>query len=453
MGAAGVRRASCSCWSAGITSWRVARRRMKYETWWVTHLYFYLAIALAYLHQVTPRPAVRDAHLGAVDLDRPLPDHLRAAAGLPRRAAGLALAAARPEGARRRPRVRRHHQRLDQRPQPRRARRARRPVLRLALPHPAPLVAVAPLLDLDRPRRALPAHHGQGPRRPQPRPRGPDARHPRRGRGPVRRLHRRRAAHRPRRCSSPAAWGSHPSRSVLDDLPPHVPRRPPVPRPATARPSSCATSSRRSPARGPACALRYLVGSRRDYPINARTLLHLVPDVRSRDIYTCGPDALVDSVRHAAEVLRMPSDQIHDDSFSFHSPDYYSFTTVEGGRAMKRAILVGGGTLAGVAAVLALNPDATGTATASSTASSASSGTTPGERLVVLRFQLGQRHRRLGVVVRRRPRRATAPTRATSSTSATTTATSRSRSPSPAVASSTSRPSRLPQNDRRSSQI
>ncbi len=46
---------------------------------------------------------------------------------------------------------------------------------------------------------------------------------------------------------------------------------------------------------------------------------------------------------------------------------------------MKRAILVGGGTLAGVAAVLALNPDATGTATASSTASSASSGTTSGE--------------------------------------------------------------------------
>lgn len=43
---------------------------------------------------------------------------------------------------------------------------------------------------------------------------------------------------------------------------------------------------------------------------------------------------------------------------------------------MKRAILVGGGTLAGVAAVLALNPDATGTATASSTPTSVSSGTT-----------------------------------------------------------------------------
>lgn len=45
---------------------------------------------------------------------------------------------------------------------------------------------------------------------------------------------------------------------------------------------------------------------------------------------------------------------------------------------MKRAMLVGGGTLAGVAAVLALNPDSTGTATASSAHSSVSAGTTSG---------------------------------------------------------------------------
>ena len=42
---------------------------------------------------------------------------------------------------------------------------------------------------------------------------------------------------------------------------------------------------------------------------------------------------------------------------------------------MKRAILVGGGTLAGVAAVLALNPDAASTAAASASSSSVSSGT------------------------------------------------------------------------------
>ena len=37
----------------GVVSWRPIRRRMTYETWWVTHLYFYLAVGLAFGHQVT----------------------------------------------------------------------------------------------------------------------------------------------------------------------------------------------------------------------------------------------------------------------------------------------------------------------------------------------------------------------------------------------------------------
>jgi uncharacterized protein with FMN-binding domain len=45
---------------------------------------------------------------------------------------------------------------------------------------------------------------------------------------------------------------------------------------------------------------------------------------------------------------------------------------------MKRAVLVGAGTVAGVAAVLALNPDATSTATAAGSSSAASSGTSTG---------------------------------------------------------------------------
>ena len=83
-----------------------------------------------------PGPALRHAHLGAVGLDRPLPAHVRAAAGVPRRAADLELDAAQPEGARGGPRERRHDQRLGERPQPRGARGQGRPVLRLALPHP-----------------------------------------------------------------------------------------------------------------------------------------------------------------------------------------------------------------------------------------------------------------------------------------------------------------------------
>ncbi len=37
---------------AGITSIKIARRRLKYETWWIVHLYMYLALALAFAHQI-----------------------------------------------------------------------------------------------------------------------------------------------------------------------------------------------------------------------------------------------------------------------------------------------------------------------------------------------------------------------------------------------------------------
>src|ERR1035437_9139982 len=37
---------------AGFTSYRIVRRRLRYETWWVVHLYFYLALALAFAHQI-----------------------------------------------------------------------------------------------------------------------------------------------------------------------------------------------------------------------------------------------------------------------------------------------------------------------------------------------------------------------------------------------------------------
>jgi predicted ferric reductase len=37
---------------AGVASFRAARRRMRYETWWAVHLYTYLALALAFAHQL-----------------------------------------------------------------------------------------------------------------------------------------------------------------------------------------------------------------------------------------------------------------------------------------------------------------------------------------------------------------------------------------------------------------
>jgi len=35
-----------------VTSVRIARHRLKYETWWVVHLYTYMALALAFAHQI-----------------------------------------------------------------------------------------------------------------------------------------------------------------------------------------------------------------------------------------------------------------------------------------------------------------------------------------------------------------------------------------------------------------
>jgi ferredoxin-NADP reductase len=37
---------------AGIMSIRFIRRRLRYETWWVVHVYFYLGLALAFAHQI-----------------------------------------------------------------------------------------------------------------------------------------------------------------------------------------------------------------------------------------------------------------------------------------------------------------------------------------------------------------------------------------------------------------
>ena len=38
--------------TAGVVSFRSVRRRLRYETWWSVHLYTYLAVALAFAHQL-----------------------------------------------------------------------------------------------------------------------------------------------------------------------------------------------------------------------------------------------------------------------------------------------------------------------------------------------------------------------------------------------------------------
>jgi len=119
--------------------------------------------------------------------------------------------------------------------------------------------------------------------------------------------------------------GAAPVRAVIDDLPPDVSidflfRAHRTDGLVLRRELEKLADRRRGRMR-----IRYLVGPRRDYPINARTLQKVVPDIAGADVYVCGPIALVEAVRDACAVLGIPDERVHDEAFSFHSPDTYAF--------------------------------------------------------------------------------------------------------------------------------
>lgn len=70
-------------------------------------------------------------------------------------------------------------------------------------------------------------------------------------------------------------------------------------------------------AQRPNTTVQYLVGSRREHPMDARTLQRLAPHVATSDIYICGPASLTEQVRYAAQVLGIPSSHIHEEAFAF----------------------------------------------------------------------------------------------------------------------------------------
>ena len=63
--------------------------------------------------------------------------------------------------------------------------------------------------------------------------------------------------------------------------------------------------------------VHYLVGSRKDHPMDAEALEALVPRISDSDIYICGPGPLVETVKQAAEDLGVPKNRFHDESFSY----------------------------------------------------------------------------------------------------------------------------------------
>lgn len=69
---------------------------------------------------------------------------------------------------------------------------------------------------------------------------------------------------------------------------------------------------------GGSIRIHYLVGPRKDHPMDARSLRMLVPQFADSDIYMCGPEPLCSAVRKAAEDLGVPKNRIHDEAFAFH---------------------------------------------------------------------------------------------------------------------------------------
>jgi ferredoxin-NADP reductase len=62
----------------------------------------------------------------------------------------------------------------------------------------------------------------------------------------------------------------------------------------------------------------YLVGSRKEYPMDAEFIRSYAPRAADSDFYICGPTALVETVRQAAADLGVPKNRFHDEDFAFH---------------------------------------------------------------------------------------------------------------------------------------
>ena len=65
--------------------------------------------------------------------------------------------------------------------------------------------------------------------------------------------------------------------------------------------------------------VHYLVGSRQVHPMTAKYIMKFVPAFRDSDVYVCGPTPLVEAVRQAALDCGIPKNRFHDEAFEFHN--------------------------------------------------------------------------------------------------------------------------------------
>lgn len=65
--------------------------------------------------------------------------------------------------------------------------------------------------------------------------------------------------------------------------------------------------------------VHYLVGSRHQHPMNAKSIQKVAPYFADSDVYVCGPEGLVNAVSEAAKEVGIPKNRVHHEEFEFHS--------------------------------------------------------------------------------------------------------------------------------------
>jgi predicted ferric reductase len=297
-----------------VTSVRIARRRLKYETWWVVHLYTYIALSLAFAHQIVT---------GVSFVGHPLARAIWATAWASTAGLVIVFRVALPVA-----RNLRHQLRIERVGEEApgvysivcRGRRLDRlavsggqffqwrfltrglwwqahPYSLSALPRP-PLMRVT-VKALGDHSRAI-ARLKPGTRVFVEGPYGAFTQH---------------AQATGRVALIAAGVGITPVRALLEDLPPSVDVavvvRASAPEELVHRDELADLVERRG---GRAFAV---TGPRHKVRFDARALGHLLPDLAQRDVYICGPSGFTASVVSAARRLGVPKDRIHSEAFSF----------------------------------------------------------------------------------------------------------------------------------------
>jgi predicted ferric reductase len=299
---------------AGLTSIRIARRRLRYETWWVVHLYTYLGLALAFAHQIVT---------GAAFVGHPLTRAIWIEIWAVTAGMVLVFRVLQPVA-----RSLRHQLRVVSVSQEGpgvfsvvcRGRRLDRlavsggqfflwrfltrdlwwqahPYSLSALPRPPYIrVTIKALGDQSQAVLRLPP----GTRVAIEGPYGAFTRHARTS---------------DRVALIGAGVGITPLRALLEDLPARIHVvvivRASAVEDLVLREEVAALVERRGG------QLHEIVGPRNQVRFDARLLRRLVPDVAARDIYICGPDGFRDNIVDAALRLGVTEEQIHQEAFGF----------------------------------------------------------------------------------------------------------------------------------------